>query len=256
LYGSNVNRDEFQAVTDLCLRLGWPVPQHVGRTGSTNADLVGRPGHGLVLVADEQTAGRGRLGRSWVSRPGDGLTFSVRLDVPSTVTAWGWIPLMAGLTVAEAVDAAGARDIGVKWPNDVVGGGGKVAGILSQRDGDAAIVGIGLNLQFCGPRPDPAAVGVAELGGASDGAALLTAVLRGLDHRFTTFVSAAGDAARSGLMEDYSRRCSTLGRRVRVSTPAGAHEGTARSVDAEGHLVVSTADGIRVVAAADVTLLR
>jgi BirA family biotin operon repressor/biotin-[acetyl-CoA-carboxylase] ligase len=255
LYGSNVNPDRFQAVTDLCERLGWPPPLLVESTASTNDDLVGRPGHGQVLVAQEQTAGKGRMGRSWVSRPGDGLTFSVRLDVPTTVTAWGWIPLLSGLAVADSVESAGARDIAVKWPNDVVAGSGKLAGVLSQRDGDSAVVGIGINLGFAGPRPDPLAVSVSEQGGAPDGDHILAGVVSALDRWFGRFVDAGGDPYRSGLHDEYCRRCVTLGREVRVGAPDGVWEGRAESLDADGHLIVVTADGPRAVTAADVTLM-
>lgn len=250
-----MNSDRFQAVTDLCARLGWPPPLLVECTASTNADLVGASGHGQVLVAREQTAGKGRLGRRWVSRPGDGLTFSVRLDVPATVRAWGWIPLLSGLAVADAVQRAGARDIAVKWPNDVVAGSGKLAGVLSQRDGDSAIVGIGVNLVFAGPRPDPLAVSVSEQGGDPDGDRILAGALEVIDHWFGRFVGAAGDPYRSGLHDEYSRRCVTLGRDVRVGTPDGVWEGRAQSLDADGHLIVQTPDGPRAVTAADVTIM-
>jgi BirA family biotin operon repressor/biotin-[acetyl-CoA-carboxylase] ligase len=238
---------------DTCQRLGWTL-ETVASTGSTNADLVGRTENGLVLVATEQTAGRGRLDRSWVSAPGDGLTFSVRLGVPSTVTDWGWIPLLAGLATAEAVASVGARDIGVKWPNDVVGGSGKLAGILSARDGDAVIVGIGLNLAFGGTRPDPNAVSVAELGGNADGDAILAALLENLHTWWQRFTAAAGDARRCGLARAYLSRCVSVGVDVQVSAGDSTWVGHAQGIDDHGRLLVTDGGETVPVTAGDVTL--
>lgn len=237
----------------VCSRIGWTL-ETVASTGSTNADLVGRTGNGLVLVADEQTAGRGRLDRSWVSAPGDGLTFSVRLDVPATVTSWGWIPLLAGIATAEAVRASGAQDVGVKWPNDVMGGAGKLAGILSVREADAAIIGIGLNLAFAGERPDPHAVSVAEVGGDPDPDAILSALLEQLDSWWQRFISAGGDAQRSGLADAYIGQCVTVGADVDVNAGDRPWSGQAQGIDARGCLLVAAGDAVVAVSAGDVTL--
>lgn len=242
------------ATEEVCARIGWSRPEAVERTGSTNADLVGRTGDGLVLVAGEQTAGRGRLDRSWVSAPGDGLTFSVRLLVPSTVTHWGWIPLLAGVATAEAVRASGAQGIGVKWPNDVVGGPGKLAGILSVRDGEAAIIGIGLNLAFAQERPDPSAVSVAEQGGNPDGDAILATVLENLHTWWQRFVAAGGDAQRCGLADTYLAQCVTVGVDVEVSAGDRTWSGHAQGIDEQGRLLVAHGSREVPVSAGDVTL--
>ena len=119
---------------------------------STNAvvaerALAGAP-DGLVVVADHQTAGRGRLDRTWESPPGTALTFSMLLRPQSPTRAWPWLPLLAGYAVGKALQARGL-DAGVKWPNDVLVGERKVAGILVERletpDGPAAVVGVGIN---------------------------------------------------------------------------------------------------------------
>jgi BirA family biotin operon repressor/biotin-[acetyl-CoA-carboxylase] ligase len=254
LYGSNVNTSGFHAVTDVCARIGWPVPDVVASTGSTNADLVGRSGHGQLLVALEQTAGRGRLDRAWISRPGDGLTFSIRLDVPATVRVWGWIPLLAGVAVADGVRSSGAHGVGVKWPNDVVGGAGKLAGILSVRDGDSAIVGIGLNVAFSGQRPDPGAVSVAELGGAPDADLLLAAVVQNLATWWERFVQAAGDPGRSGLQDAYLGQCVSVAGDVTVTARDRTWSGHAEGIDAQGRLLVRDGAQLVPVAAGDVTL--
>jgi len=242
-------------VTDVCARIGWPAPQVVASTGSTNDDLVGVAGHGVVRIALEQTAGRGRLDRTWISRPGEGLTLSIRLDVPTTVRAWGWIPLLAGLAVADAARDAGAAGVGVKWPNDVVAGDGKVAGILSVRDGASAIVGIGVNLAFAHDRPDPQALCVAEIGGNPDADALAARVVAGLHTWYSRFVASGGDARRCGAHEAYREQCVTLDREVEVFAPDGVWQGHATDIDAQGRLLVRDPQSrVRAVSAADVSL--
>lgn len=246
--------DGFEAVSAACADIGWPPAQVVPVTGSTNDDLSGVAGHGRVLIALEQTGGHGRMGRSWVSRPGEGLTFSVRLDVPATVRNWGWIPLLAGVAVADAVRACGTQGIGVKWPNDVVAGSGKLAGILSVRDADSAIVGIGINLRFAGERPDPNATSVAEHGGDPQADPLLARVIRGLDSWWQRWTGAGGDAARCGLRDAYLQQCVTIGADVEVSAADARFSGRAVDIDDAGMLVVDSGGEAVKVAAADVTL--
>src|SRR5579875_1879015 len=131
----------------------WGPVDVVALTGSTNADLLaaaaaGAP-EGRVLAAEEQTAGRGRLGRSWASVPGGSLTFSVLLR-PAEVagSGRGWLPLLTGGAVATAVRAVAGVEGTLKWPNDVLVGDGKLAGILAEQtpDASAVVVGIGLNV--------------------------------------------------------------------------------------------------------------
>ena len=182
---------------------------------------------GVVVGADHQTAGRGRRGRTWDSRRGAALLVSVVLrPAPPLAT------LVAGLAAADACEVAAGVVTTLKWPNDVQVGEAKVGGILSELVGDAAVVGLGLNLAWAPP-------GAARLGPGVDRAALRAAYLTGLD--------APGDVlARS------RARCSTLGRPVRVDLPGSTVEGTAEAVDDAGRLVV----GGRVIAAGDVVHLR
>ena len=169
---------------------------------------------GLVVVADHQTAGRGRRGRSWESRPGSSLLASVVLrPVPPLVT------LAAGVAAAEACEAVADVPVRLKWPNDVMSAGGKLGGILSELVGDAAVVGLGLNLSWAPP-------GAACLGPAVDRDALLDAWLSAL-------------AASADVLVRYRERCSTLGQRVRVELPGETLEGVAEDVDDEGRLVVA-----------------
>jgi BirA family biotin operon repressor/biotin-[acetyl-CoA-carboxylase] ligase len=200
----------------------------VDSTNRMAADLA-RAGaaDGLVVGADHQTAGRGRRGRSWDSRPGGSLLVSVVLrPVPPLVT------LAAGVAAAEACRVVAGVTVRLKWPNDVLAAGGKVGGILSELVGDAAVVGLGLNLAWAPP-------GAARLGPDVDRDAVLDAWLAALD--------APGD-----VLARYRRLCSTLGRRVRVEVPGGSVEGVAEDVDGTGRLVV---DG-RPVAAGDVVHLH
>src|SRR5207302_7075942 len=137
----------------------WTDVQVKTETGSTNADAAaaaraGAP-EGLVVVAESQTAGRGRLDRQWLSPPRAGLTLSVVLKPPSR---YQWLPLLAGVALVETVRRPGELDAVLKWPNDLLIDGRKCAGILAESVGDAVVVGIGLNVTLREPelpRPDP-----------------------------------------------------------------------------------------------------
>ena len=140
-------------ITHATVRAGslWREVRVVAETGSSNADVLAaaREGarEGMVLVAESQTAGRGRMGRRWTSPPRAGLTFSVLLrpyGVPAALL--GWLPLLAGCAVAAAVPAVTAVHPRLKWPNDVLVGDAKLAGILAERSGSAVVVGIGINV--------------------------------------------------------------------------------------------------------------
>ena len=128
----------------------WREIEVVPSTGSTNADLLARAlrgePEGVVLAAEEQTAGRGRMGRSWTSPRYAALTFSllIRPDVPPARR--GWLPLLTGVAVAAAVTTVTGVPAKLKWPNDVLAGEAKLAGILAEAAGDAIVVGIGLNV--------------------------------------------------------------------------------------------------------------
>ena len=194
-------------------------------TGSTNADLsalaAAGEAAGLVLVAGEQTAGRGRLGRAWVAPAGTALTFSVLLRPAVPANRLGWLPLVCGLAVVDAVRAATGLPVGLKWPNDVLAGDGKLGGILVERVGgtDAAVAGIGLNVAMTADQlPVPAATSLAvELAPAAAPSVeeLLAVVLDRLAQRCAAWESGADQSA------DYRAACRTLGRPVRVEVPAG-----------------------------------
>jgi BirA family biotin operon repressor/biotin-[acetyl-CoA-carboxylase] ligase len=234
------------------------------QTGSTNDDLLvsvqnGAP-EGSVLVAEAQSAGRGRLGRSWVSAPRTALTYSVVLRPASVPAARrGWVPLLAGVAIVIALRADAAVEAWLKWPNDVLVNGAKVAGILAEQSGDAIVVGTGINVSASRDELPPGEATSLALEGAAmtDRGQLLPAILAQLERQYQAWVRAAGDADACGLRATYQRWCSTLGRKVRVSLPGGATvEGTAREIDEAGRLVVESAAGRVPVSAGDVVHVR
>ena len=244
----------------------------VARTGSTNADLLaearGGAATGAVLVAEEQTAGRGRLDRSWHSQPGAALTFSVLLR-PSQVppSRRGWLPLLTGVAIASALRQAAGLQASLKWPNDVLasagqqGGNGKLAGILAEQAGDAVVVGVGLNVSANQDElPSPQATSL-WLQGASGpgpgghpgcGTARARAVVPALAE-----TAPPGDADASGLRARYLGYCATVGQHVRVELPGGSVlAGRAADVDSGGRLLVSADGAMHAVSAGDVVHVR
>ena len=165
----------------------WRDLEVVESTGSTNADLLARAlagePEGAVLAAEEQRAGRGRMGRTWTSPPRAALTFSLLLKPAVPPARRGWLPLLAGVAVAAAVTTATGVETRLKWPNDLLAADAKLAGILAEAAGDAVVVGIGLNVstepaEFPPTRPGalPATSLRAAGGTALDRASLLLAM--------------------------------------------------------------------------------
>jgi BirA family biotin operon repressor/biotin-[acetyl-CoA-carboxylase] ligase len=228
---------------------GWRV-EVLSTATSTNALVADRARSGepagLVVVAEQQTRGRGRLDRSWVSPPRAGLTFSVLLRPEMPPSGWGWLPLLTGVAVARALRTQAGVDAVLKWPNDVLVGGRKVCGVLAEAVGPGAVVvGIGLNVTTRREELPTELATSLQLEGASttDRDTLLRAVLR--EVAAVTLDLAAGAGA-------YRALCSTIGQQVRVELPGGAVEGRAEAVDDDGRLVVDgTAYG-----AGDVVHLR
>ncbi len=236
----------------------WDV-RYVAATGSTNAAAAAAPEPGRVVVADHQTAGRGRLDRGWETPAGVALTFSAVVDPGLPDAHWPWLPLLAGVAVAGAVRRATGLVTSLKWPNDVLVADRKLAGILVERvvgsSGPVAVVGIGVNVHQT-ELPVPHATSLALEGAAVDRADLLTAVLAGISGELAGWRAAGGDPA--GLRASYTAACGTLGRDVRVLMPGGRTvEGRAEDVDEVGRLVVREArGGTRALTAGDVVHLR
>ncbi|MFE5817937.1 biotin--[acetyl-CoA-carboxylase] ligase [Streptomyces sp. NPDC056479] len=249
----------------------WSAVEVVQSTGSTNTDLVdlataGKAAEGTVLVAEEQTAGRGRLDRNWTAPPRSGLFFSVLLnpaEVP--VPRWGWLPLLTGVAVATGLSRAAGVDTALKWPNDLlvtVGGEErKAGGILAERAGDAGVViGVGINVTLRADElPVPQAGSLALAGAVStDRDPLLRAILRSLEDWYGRWRAAVGDPLVSGLQETYAAGCATLGRVVRAELPGDrAITGEAVAIDGDGRLVLATQEGVQEpVGAGDIVHLR
>lgn len=250
----------------------WSI-RRVDVTGSTNADTAAaaRSGtaEGLVVVADHQSSGRGRLDRTWHTPAGSALTASFLLrpaDVPAP--RWPWLPLLAGIAVVDAVGlVAPSVRAGLKWPNDVLVGGAKLAGILVERvespTGPAAVVGIGLNVsQVLGEGLVEGAVSLRSAGASGVSRdEVLAAVGTALAARYGAWRAVGGDPSACGLADDYRARSVTLGRSVRAHLPGAAEAGaevvgTAIDVDDTGRLVIDTMSGRRAVGAGDIVHLR
>ena len=238
---------------------------------STNTALIaaardGAP-HASVLVAEEQTAGKGRLGRTWTAPARSGLFASILLRPEVPPAAWSWLPLLAGLAAREAVARAAQLEIGLKWPNDLVVAEGELAdrklgGILCETvpEETAVVVGIGLNVTLREHElPVPQACSLALAGAEStDRDTLLRALLRSFGGWYGRWSAAGGDAQAAGLRGAYADACVTIGRDVRAELPGDRIvTGRASGVDRAGALLVATADqGEVAVGAGDVVHLR
>lgn len=236
----------------------------VERTGSTNADLLARAGAGediagAVLIAEQQTAGRGRNGRVWTS-PRAQLTMSVGVDAADvSPDAWGWLPLATGVAVVDAVATVAGVEAGLKWPNDVLANSRKLAGILTevapaQR---SIVVGIGLNVTLADDDvPDAEATSLRSLGVATpDRDQLVRAMLNELGRRVDGWRAAKG--ADADLIADYRARSVTIGSAVRAILPGGRDVvGVASSIDEQGRLHIDSDAGTVAVSAGDVVHLR
>ncbi|WP_406061570.1 biotin--[acetyl-CoA-carboxylase] ligase [Streptomyces sp. NBC_01077] len=246
----------------------WTSFDVVTSTGSTNSDLTGRADElpeGAVLVAEEQTSGRGRLDRSWTAPARSGLFLSVLLKPEVPVHRWGWLPLLTGVAASTGLAKAAGVDISLKWPNDllvsVAGEERKTGGILAERAGaDGIVVGLGINVTLREEELPVPAAGSLLLAGAvsTDRDTLLRAVLRSLAQWYGDWVRADGDPAASGLQAAYETGCATLGRRVRADLPGERMlEGEAVALDSDGRLVVATeGGGTEAVGAGDIVHLR
>jgi BirA family biotin operon repressor/biotin-[acetyl-CoA-carboxylase] ligase len=237
----------------------------VETTGSTNADLLARHAagediDGAVLIAEHQSAGRGRNGRAWSTPPRSQIALSVGIAARGVATtAWGWVPLLTGVAVVDAVRSTAGVDAKLKWPNDVLVGEQKLAGILAEvaAPDPVIVVGLGLNVTLTADEaPDPRATSLLLLGSTMlDRSALLGSVLAELTMRIDRWRAAGGPDAT--LVADYRSRSLTLGTRVRVTLP-GDREivGLATDLDDSGQLSIDTGAQTVTVSAGDITHLR
>src|SRR3954471_20507678 len=220
----------------------WGQLDVVAQTGFTNADLLARAASGgdidgAALIAEHQTAGRGRHGRTWSASPGAQITLSVGVrldDIPTE--GWGWLSLATGLAVVDAVATATTVEAGLKWPNDVLAGGRKLAGILAEVAQPFAVVGVGLNVTQAPDVDGPGATSLLDEGVAHpDRGLLVRLLLRELGERIAARRAARGADAQ--LTNDYRARSLTIGARVRAELPGGTEVvGIARDIDDQGRL--------------------
>jgi BirA family transcriptional regulator, biotin operon repressor / biotin---[acetyl-CoA-carboxylase] ligase len=250
----------------------YPRVDVVASTGSTNADLLAASGDGAldrtVLIAETQTEGRGRRARRWVSPPGTGLYVSVLLR-PSEVAApaLGTLSMVAGLALAATARETAGVAADLKWPNDLLVGGAKCAGVLCEVGGaspSVVVVGIGLNVGSLGDEV-PAGPGglpatsLADAGATeTDRAAIAIALLTRFADLEARWRAAGGDLAASGLLEPYRERCATVAAALRVELPDGStRTGVGRDIDGDGRLLVTGEDGVSfAVSAGDVVHVR
>jgi BirA family biotin operon repressor/biotin-[acetyl-CoA-carboxylase] ligase len=228
---------------------------------STNAYLLGqaRSGapEGTVAVADHQSAGRGRMDRRWESPAGASLLTSVLFRPDFDPSELHLCTAAVALAAAEACRQVAGVGAVVKWPNDLLVGEAKLAGVLAEAVFEpatcAVVVGLGLNVSWPGP-PGAGGTCVNDLSSAPvEREALLVALLDALSGRRALLDTAPG---RREVAAELRSRCATLGQRVRVELAAEAVVGVAVEVDDAGHLVVQTATGPRTVSAGDVVHLR
>jgi BirA family transcriptional regulator, biotin operon repressor / biotin---[acetyl-CoA-carboxylase] ligase len=226
-------------------------------TGSTNTDLWRMAKEGApewtVVVAGRQTAGRGRLGRTWVTPSGTVLHVSLLLRPRLEPTSAPLLSLAAAVAAADACRTEGRIDVRCKWPNDLIVGERKLGGILTEANvqGDRVefvVIGTGLNVsQTLDDFPADlreTATSVAREGGDPDAGRILSGYFR----RLRDLYGNRGEGVGIRVLDPYRRLCATIGRSVRASTVDGSTiEGVARAVGETGELIVETRQGLRAV---------
>jgi len=243
-------KTEFEARFPLTRSLGSEF-NYLGRAESTNSVMATReswPAFAVVLT-EEQTAGRGRLGRTWISRPGESLALSVMVPALPSGPGLTWVPLLAGACLVEALRSAGLSEAGLKWPNDVLVAGKKLAGVLCEvHQNGGVIVGVGLNRWFLGDPLSENAVALSEFMEAGD--AVIDVILAG----FLNLLRTSQTWERSDSHTFVSDKLLSVNRAVDVVPVAGeSWRGVARGVNRDGHLIVRNAQGMDVeIVAADV----
>lgn len=241
-----------------CLRV-------VAEIGSTN-DAAMAAGHagepeGLAILADRQGSGRGRLGRTWASLPGLGIYTSILLRPPVPPLRAPLLTLMAGLATAEAVEAVGQVAPAMKWPNDVLCGGRKVAGILTEmatmgQQIGHVVVGVGINVGHRAvdfpAEMEATATSIEMVAGCRvDRGKVAAALYNAMDRWYSIFCQEGTDA----ILQQARRRTATLGRPVTVLADHQRWQGIALDLDTDGALLVRDETGaVRRVLAADVSI--
>ena len=238
----------------------WSV-EHLVHVDSTNTWLAqrarGGANPGLAVYSDFQSAGRGRLDREWHAPAGSSLLCSALLAAPTSPTAPQWVVVAAALALGDALERLSARRPALKWPNDVLYGDLKVAGLLAEvvvtERGALVVVGLGLNLTDVDPT-FTAATTVREATGLTlSPAQVLDAYLDALGRRCEALATPEGPRE---LAAAYVAHLSTLGQRVRIELVGAQVHGLAVGVDDEGALMIDTGSEIRTFSAGDVVHVR
>jgi BirA family biotin operon repressor/biotin-[acetyl-CoA-carboxylase] ligase len=238
--------------------------EYLEQTGSTNRDLIAKA-EGLpefyVLATDFQTAGKGRMDRSWEASPGSSVMVSVLLRPSFTESSGiGWLSLMTALAISQAISALG-QEAKIKWPNDVLIQDKKVSGILAEAANDLScvVIGFGINVnQTATELPVETATSLlVETGGSIDRDQLLAAAIQNLKKLYFELSASGGDAEASGLRDAILRSSATVGQKVSVEFPDGKKAfGLAKQIDSTGRLVIETSSETLTVSAGDVLHLR
>jgi BirA family biotin operon repressor/biotin-[acetyl-CoA-carboxylase] ligase len=242
--------------------------------GSTNDIALGLAAGGdaggAVVIADEQTAGRGRLGRRWFSPPGSGLYVSTVLQ-PSTARAdpqraTGLLTLAAGLALAEAIEVVAGLHVDIKWPNDLVVARRKLGGILAEAVGverrpgtpggiASVVLGYGINVRSTAFPPDLGDRTTSletALGRPIDRATMCAETLAAVSRRYRDLLAGRFDAILDGWR---SRAPGSCGARVTWSTPSGSASGVTAGIDDRGALLVRVGDRLEAIVGGEVTWL-
>lgn len=257
---------ELAKATELVSKL-----EYLPTTGSTNTDLISLATSApplwpdlSVLCTSEQTAGKGRAGRTWESRSNASLSVSILVRPTAVqVSDFSWLPILAGLAMTRAVsEYLDPARVMFKWPNDVLVDEKKISGVLSEMlpDASGVIIGAGLNLnQAQSELPIEAATSMQISGASVSFESALESYLRNFVDLYKEFVAHQGNSDACGLRVAAQERCSSIGRLVRVELPGGQSlQGEAVQLDSSGHLMVSVAgeDKLYVVSAGDIVHLR
>ncbi len=242
-------------------------PERVAETGSTNADLLERAAEGAlegtVLLADRQSAGRGRLGRRWLDHPGGSVLCSVLFRPALPIKQWYLASWTVALAAADAASVVAGVECHCKWPNDllVAADGRKVAGVLAETGpAGALVVGIGVNCNWPPEFPPPGEPEAAEI--ARRAVSLDRAAGQAVDRDQMAARMLDGVASRwqgldvEALRREYRSRCGSIGRLVRVELMDDQFTGRAVDVDDDGRLLVDVGMCVRTVDVGDVVHLR
>ena len=226
--------------------------KYFSRIDSTNqyAKRIAEEGapDGTLIIADEQTAGKGRSGRTWVTPPSEAIAFTLLLRPKLSPDRISMVTLVMGLAVVNAVNALYDVNAGIKWPNDVVIGGRKLCGILTEMSAEVRqvnhiVIGVGINANLTSFPEEIKEIATSlklEVGHAVNRAELIARVMTEFERLYAGF-EAQGDLG--PVMQEYNDLCLNTGNKVRVLDPNGEYTGISRGINSMGELLVETEDG-------------